>query len=1102
MENLVDCLEHWTHAQPEKTLFRFLDGRGHVREQYTYRRFYERASELAQQLAEQAAVQYGDRVLLVYPPGLEMLVAFFASVNLGAIPVPVCAPLSMASGAGAARVEHVAQDCEARLALTTAGYLRGIFNTSSTQARGPQTRSSLGSVDWLATDALTENGSRLLRRRTNPILFLQYTSGSTGDPKGVIVTHRNVLHNASETIHHSSVGVSWLPQYHDMGLIGHYLFAVVSGGTNHGFSPFDFLKRPALWLQTISRVRATLTTAPNFAYDYCLREDKVPDSALCDVDLSSLKGMLNAAEPIHPETYARFYARFSKYGLPRESLYGGYGLAENTLAVSLRGRQTLIVQKERLQRRQLCIQKTMTRNNNQIILVSCGQPFSSLDVRIVDPESCVPLGEDAIGEIWIDGESKCAGYWQRPELTQAVFHARVTGEPDNPRSYLRTGDLGFLHEGDLYVCGRIKDMIIIHGTNYYPQDIEAIVETEFPDISPEGGVRSAAFALDHEGEERLVVVIEVRPQYDVDPAVVAQVIRSRYFIDPYQVLLVPPRTIAKTTSGKVSRSKTRERLLRGALPVLASYIHDGTARQNGTGLRGIVNRIKELYHLSGDEEVTLTDIGLDSLTLVDLTLEIQRHFEGQGLADLVSELDARFLQRLTVAELSRLLDIYDAGPDVPIAELRIWLESRQQTDNADERKRMQSDAEWHPPTESAEEARDAPQSILMTGATGFFGPFLLGSLLQRTNCAVEVLVRAADPAHGRSRLVEALRRTEVWTPEVQEQFLSRVRIVCGDLGLRQLGLSDGDWERLCEESDTVVHNGAHVNYVFSYDALRAANVEATRELMRLAATTRKKPFHLISSTFIHGWSARPVAAEHEYNAELEELDFGYSQSKCIQEHLVLNAARQGQPVRIYRPTLISASSRGIGSRDDIGVRLLAFMIKYGIAVEALNQISFLPADLVSDHIARIFALHDTTSNTFHVTTTKYYNMMDVTRSITKQFGYTFTYYDTPRFVEEVNRLCTPDDLLYPLLVFLNRSQHKFKPMEPKRYDNRHYRTALDRVRPEIVEPEMPDTVAYIVKHLLREGLIPVHASARSAVPESSTGPSRKRSLGVAEYLKR
>ncbi|MCC6796892.1 MAG: thioester reductase domain-containing protein [Candidatus Hydrogenedentes bacterium] len=1100
MTHLVDCLEYWTQKHPDKLLYSFLDARGRELEHYTFQQFHERVFGLARQLADEAGIQHGDRVLLVYPPGLEMIVAFFASLNLGAIPVPVCAPVSMNTGAGAARIEHVARDCGACIALTTSSYLRGIAANAKNPMQSDEAQTFLASLRWCPTDTMTDREMTSFRRQSNPILFLQYTSGSTGDPKGVIVTHRNVIHNAHETIHPGSIGVSWLPQYHDMGLIGHYLFAVVIGGTNHGFSPFDFLIRPTLWLQTLSRVRATLTAAPNFAFGYCLREDKVPDSALCDVDLSSLEGMMTAAEPIHPQTYARFYARFSRYGLRRESYYGCYGLAENTLAVSTRGRQTLHVQKQRMQRRQLSIQKTMTRNNNQLALVSCGPPFKSIDVRIVDPESCASLGENAIGEIWIDGESKCAGYWERPEISEAIFHARIANEADNPRDYLRTGDLGFLHEGELFVCGRIKDMIIIHGVNYYPQDIEAIIETEFPEASPQGQGRVAAFSLDHDGEERLIVVMEVSRQQDrLDPAKVAQAIRARYFIDPYQVLFVPPRSISKTTSGKVARSKTREMWLSGELEILESYVHADFSRPKSTpNLKGLFDSIRELYNLNGDENVTLADIGLDSLTLVDLTLKIQSHFEHMGLGELVANLDARFLQRLSVAEMSRLLNVYDTGSELPVAELRVWLSSRQREDDAQERKLMLADARWLPPAEPALDACENPRSILMTGATGFFGPFLLGSLLQRTECEIEVVVRAADQSHGRDRIVDALRRAELWTPEVQEKFLSRVRVVCGDLGLARLGLNDQDWERLCRESDAIVHNGAQVNYVHSYEALRPYNVGGTRELLTLAATGRKKPFHHISSTFIHGWSARPIAAEHEFNEELEELDFGYSQTKCIQEHMVLNAARQGQPVRIYRPTLITASARGVGSREDIGVRLLAFMIKYGISVEALNQISFLPADIVSDHIARIFSLRETESNIFHVTTTKYYNMMDVTRSITEQFGYTFTYYDTPRFVEEVNRLCTPEDPLYPLLVFLNRSQHKFKPMEPKRYDNRHYRAALECAKPDVFEPKMADTVARIVAHLQRERLISAAPFVDSTVGEAwAFAPEGDVALGVS-----
>jgi len=1083
MENLVDCLENWTRSQPEKCLFNFLDGKGNSKEQYTYRAFQDRTLAVAARLAEQAGLQYGDRVLLVYPPGLEMMVGFFACLRLGAIPVPVCAPMTTASKAAVERIEHVAQDCDACIALTSANYLRGISEVAEVEGRGTRAVRILPSLQWLATDDTDETPVASVRQQINPTLFLQYTSGSTGAPKGVIVTHGNVLHNARSS-QLNPVGVSWIPQYHDMGLIGHHLFVVVLGGSNHAFAPFDFLKRPALWLQTISRVGATSTAAPNFAYEYCLREDKVSDEALRDVDLSSLKMMLNGAEPVNPHTYTRFYERFAKYGLDREAFEVAYGLAENTLVVSRRGRQTVTVQKQRLQQGQLLIHKSMSRNNNHLSLVSCGPPVATLDVRIVDPDSRVSIGGNGIGEIWVDGDSKCAGYWQRPELTQDVFHARIQGEPENPRRYLRTGDLGFFHEGDLFVCGRIKDMIIIHGSNYYPQDIEAIVEAEFPNIGPGGPVQTAAFAVDHDGEEQLVVAIEVRANQEVaDPAMVAQVIRKRYFIDPYQVLFVPPRAISTTTSGKVARGKTRDRWLSGKLPVVASYVHAQPAGEKTNSLRGLFERIRELYHLSGDEEVTLTDIGLDSLTLVDLTLSIQDYFERRGLADLVSELDVRFLQRLSVAELSGLLSVYEAGTDVPVDELRAWLDMRQQTDDAHERKLMLADAAWHAPEASACAARENPESILMTGGTGFFGPFLLGSLLERTACSIEVLVRATDPHHGRARLVEAMRRTGVMTPEIEGQFLSRVRVVCGDLGLGRLGLSERDWDRLAEESDAIVHNGAQVNYVLSYDALRPYNIGGTRELLQLASTNRKKPFHLISSTFIHGWSARLVAAEHDYNETFEELDFGYSQSKCVQEHMVLNAERSGLPVRIYRPTLISASSRGFGSQDDIFVRLLAFLIKYGIGIEAYNQVSLLPADLVSDHIARIFACKAANATTYQVTTTRHYSIVDVTKSITEQFGYTFKYHSMTGFIEEMNRLCTQEDPLYPLRAFFNRSYHKIKPMEPKRYDNQNYRAALGHVRPAVVEPDMADTVAYVVRHLQREKMIPPVESFVEAGPE-------------------
>jgi acyl-CoA synthetase (AMP-forming)/AMP-acid ligase II len=281
------------------------------------------------------------------------------------------------------------------------------------------------------------------------------------------LSHENVIHNARSTIDHTPIGVSWLPQYHDMGLIGSYLFPMIAGGTTYGFSPLDFLRRPLLWLQTISRVRATYASAPNFGFTYCLREDKISSKQLEDLDLSSLRVLINASEPVSADTYLRFKARFAPYGLRSQAYIAAYGLAENTLAVTHYGRRIVAVNKRLLQQGTLHIEHTQLAHNHNLRFVSCGRPLDGIYVRIVHLESHVTLGEKQVGEIWIAGKSTCQGYWQRPQLTQEIFRNAVANDRKDHNAYLRTGDLGFMHEGELFICGRVKDLIIIRGVNYY-----------------------------------------------------------------------------------------------------------------------------------------------------------------------------------------------------------------------------------------------------------------------------------------------------------------------------------------------------------------------------------------------------------------------------------------------------------------------------------------------------------------------------------------------------------------------------------------------------------------------------------------------------------
>jgi thioester reductase-like protein len=253
--------------------------------------------------------------------------------------------------------------------------------------------------------------------------------------------------------------------------------------------------------------------------------------------------------------------------------------------------------------------------------------------------------------------------------------------------------------------------------------------------------------------------------------------------------------------------------------------------------------------------------------------------------------------------------------------------------------------------------------------------------------------------------------------------------------------------------------------------LRPHNVDGTRELLRFAATSVPKEFHLISSTFIFGWTVKGVLWESDNNADMANLDFGYSQSKWVAEHLVFAAQKQGLKVRVYRPSLISASSDAIGSRDDIFVRLLAFMLKYGVAVSARNQISLLPADVVADNIVAIFNQKDTPQTTFHVTVDDYYNMIDVAEVLSRDHGYAFTYREIPEFIAEMNRLGTKDDPIYPLLDFFNRSHEKLSAMQHKRYDNSGYRTARSRSKASRPDPPLKDTIAHLVRFMHREGLI-------------------------------
>ncbi|MEQ1504510.1 MAG: AMP-binding protein, partial [Myxococcota bacterium] len=515
--------------------------------------------------ALQARGAAGERVLLLYPPGLEYVAGFFGCLYAGAIAVPVYPPRP---DKPLTRFLSILDDARPRFALAT----------TPIEQLG---RALLGShpLDWLATDTVDPGladgwSPPALDRRA--VAFLQYTSGSTADPKGVRVTHGNLLHNEAAIqgafgTDRDSVIVGWLPLYHDMGLIGNVLQPLWLGGRCVLLSPLEFLRDPLRWLEAVSEHRGVVSGGPNFAFDLCVR--KVTPRALASLDLSSWRVAFNGAEPIRPDTMRRFAETFAPCGFAPDAFLPCYGLAEGTLLVSAgRDPRPHWFSTPALERRRVEPTEAGASDGREL---SQSGTFAPGSVWIVDPETRVPAALGAVGEIWVRSDSVADGYWNKPELSAATFAATTADTGEGP--FLRTGDLGFVRDGALFVTGRSKDLLILRGRNHYPQDLERTAELAHPALRL--GC-SAAFAIDRDGEERAVVAIEVgRPPED--PGAVVEAIRAAVAADHDvaldAVILLAPRSLPKTSSGKVQRRACRAAWQAGELAVVHQALLAGVA---------------------------------------------------------------------------------------------------------------------------------------------------------------------------------------------------------------------------------------------------------------------------------------------------------------------------------------------------------------------------------------------------------------------------------------------------------------------------------------------------------------------------------------------
>ena len=556
LASLVDLLDRRAVERGDAKAFVFVPERGGAHIHLTYTELHRRARAVAARLTGHAA--RGDRAVLVFPPGLEFVVAFFGCLIAGVVAVPLMVPRRTAARDSSAAI---IADCSPRLAMTTAELL------------GSRPDIVGNAPAWLtvsATEDAVEDANLPLPQRED-LAFLQYTSGSTSTPKGVMVAHDNLMANLEmirvamgNTQHQISVG--WVPLYHDMGLMMGVMQPLYLGGTSVLMAPAAFMQRPLNWLRIISDYRAAFACGPNFAYDLCATRYR-PDH-LQGVELSCWKLALNGAEPVQADTIARFTRTFAPYGFDPGAMYAGYGLAEATLQVSggVRGQGPSI----RHVSRTALLKGEITEPSDQSdaqSFVACGRSVVGQQVIIVDPDTCRQVETDRVGEIWVNGPNVTRGYWGNRAANNETFRSHIG------RQWLRTGDLGFLDDSAaLFITGRIKDLIIIRGMNHYPQDIERTVQDSHSALRRDGG---AAFSVvDDEGVERLVVVQEVertqRNRFDLAQVVarIREAVTRQHEIAVESIALIPPASLPKTTSGKVQRSLARKLWLEGQFQVL------------------------------------------------------------------------------------------------------------------------------------------------------------------------------------------------------------------------------------------------------------------------------------------------------------------------------------------------------------------------------------------------------------------------------------------------------------------------------------------------------------------------------------------------------
>ncbi|WP_196761521.1 non-ribosomal peptide synthase/polyketide synthase [Pseudoalteromonas luteoviolacea] len=691
---LIDLLKIRAEEDGNKTAFIF--DNGNERTQASYLELFQKSNALANTILKKA--NKGERVILLYPPGLDFIFAFYACLRAGVVAVPLYTPRTYKN---VERVTNVLSNCDAQLILSNQSVEPFLTKYASEERSFEQV---------LFTDNIeVDSQLSFSEAEGDSLAFLQYTSGSTGVPKGVMISHDNIVANLATLVeatgcNRNDVFVNWLPMFHDLGLVNTILLPVYLGAKSVLMPPVKFIQKPLSWFEAITEFGGTICGAPNFAFELCV--DKLAHLELSTIDLSTWNVAFNAAEPIQAQTLVKFYEAFSKYGFRKEAAYPSYGMAEATVFLTGGSVNTQAITQKfsaKALADNLVVADSIDQEDSHSELVACGQIQSKHDLIIVNPDTYEELSAGHVGEIWVRGPSLSRGYWKMDELNSQVFDQETANT--HKKGFYRTGDLGFTHNNELFIAGRLKDLLIIRGQNFYPQDLEWCAQSSHPELQKGG---CAAIAFSHEnGQEKLTLVAEVsrkavrNKQYQSMIDAIKQAISSEFELSVENVVLLKPGASLKTSSGKIRRRATKEAYLQGSLAIVAedevvqavseevlakqgllseqilNYIkHDvNSAQFNHSHLTTLITQYlkvllcqltKRLIKDSELEEAVIA-LGLESLSTIELAHQIEKDlsvklslndlFSGVSVIEMAQSLSQKLAIHFTQPVLDQTLQI-------------------------------------------------------------------------------------------------------------------------------------------------------------------------------------------------------------------------------------------------------------------------------------------------------------------------------------------------------------------------------------------------------------------------------------------------------------